>query len=234
MKKPFLHFIGRIATTIIFLCGQFVFGQQTVDEEKLKPFSFNVEAGVSARSTLMNFLNFRRVDAYDPIIPFNYEKHLQGTAVNLGFSFFCRPIKSGLAYSPSFRYDIIHGTFSIPNYKKDFLTEHHVFAYKAFWLNPKRKKYHYLGLGIGIMNPGKKYLITKEIGNGNVRLIKQDFYLNMQYNVIDIRFGVPISRRFWIEPIASIIPKTFPVNKRDTFIMYSLKFSYSFKPAIFN
>jgi hypothetical protein len=45
-------------------------------------FKVNPTVGITARSTIMNFFNFKGIDQ-DPTMPYNYEKNLQGLGYNM-------------------------------------------------------------------------------------------------------------------------------------------------------
>ncbi len=196
-------------------------------------FVVGIDAGVTIRSTLMNAFNFKGVNAYNGVIGFNYEKHIQGISLTTSVSIYDTLTHLGLAYAPSMRYAYVHGTFSEPRYVKDLLTEHHAYIFKVYSLNRRSSRKMYIGVGGALMNPGKRYFISKDLPNGLQRAIQNDFWFDIQYWVGECRVGLPVATHLWVEPMFSVIPRTFPTNKSETFLMYSVRLSYNFSKKPF-
>jgi hypothetical protein len=198
-----------------------------------KPLALSFEAGITWRSTMMNVFNLRRVDAFDPLTPFDYERHVQGLSLSLGAKLYHKKSQMGIGYAPTFRYDYVHGTFlgtanSRESEKYDFLTEHHFYLFRYFKWRYKSTKNSYIGLGLASMNLGKKYWIDNKI-NDTLFRFNPSFLFDIQFMTIDLRYGIPVTKHWYIEPMAQLIPKTFPSNKERMFLMYSLRLLYNFK-----
>lgn len=209
---------------LISLCS---FGQTKVETLRLL-VSFDL--GTTWRSTLMNVFDFKDPYADEPGIPVNYEKHIQGFAFSPGINFYSKEHRVGVGYMPTIRYDYIYGHRSQPKGEIfDLLTEHHLFVFRNYKLRAKDEKSVYAGLGVALMNPGKRYWIEKKLTDSTNRFIKTDFWYDIQYVAVDARLGIPLGKKYWIETTATLIPQTFPTNNRRSYLTYSVRFFYRFE-----
>lgn len=183
-----------------------------------KAVSIHPTFGMSFRSTAMNFFNFRAVERRDFTLPYNYEKNVQGIALDLGVQLDVLSI--GLEYSPRFRFDYVHSNYDIALQEplpdtKDFLLDHNV---NIFF----RRKIIY-GTGFTIVNAGKGYWFENPVGFRR--------YHNIEFMTYNLFVGVPVKKHLCLEFKAQYIPENFPINRQDDYIMYSLKAYYTFKSS---
>ena len=187
---------------------------------------------------MINASNFNNGLPDATIFPLSAEKHIQGLSGSLGVDYFNPKLRVGISYVPALRHDYIYTTsLGEPNTRSnelwDFLPEHHLHVFRTFRFSAKDKRRVYAGAGLGIINAGRSYFITKEIGNGRTRGIANDFWLNMQFVTVEGRLGIPLGNHFWVESLVSVIPKTFPTDKLQNYATLSLTLRYNIRKNAF-
>ena len=166
--------------------------------------------GVTWRSTAMNFFNFKAVIPSDPTNPYHSEKNVQGLSLNLGLQLQINNV--GFEYVPNFRYDVVHYVFGSNNqYAKDFLIDHNL----NFFV---KRKLSY-GVGISIVNDNKVYSFVNPVLR----------YHSIEFKTYNVFVTVPIKKVLSLEIKALYVPKGFPENPTEKYIMYSLRVYYKFK-----
>lgn len=166
-------------------------------------------AGITWRSTAMNFFNFKAVIPADPTIPYDYERNVQGFSLNPGLQLNSKFI--GFEYYSNLRYDVVHGVIGVENKRvKEFIVDHN------FNLIFKRKID--FGFGLTIINAGKGYEFVNPIPR----------YHNIEFKTYNIFVVVPIKKVINLEIKALYIPNNFPENPDEQYIMYSLRAYYKF------
>lgn len=166
-------------------------------------------AGITWRSTAMNFFNFRAIIPADPTRPYSYEKNVQGLSVNPGMQ--VRSGSIGLEYYSNLRYDVVHFKLSsIDEDVKDFIIDHN------FNFIVKRKVD--FGVGMSIVNAGEGYGFVNPIPR----------YHNIEFKTYNVFVTVPIKKTVNLEIKALYVPIDFPYNPNEQYIMYSLRVYYTF------
>ncbi len=166
-------------------------------------------AGITWRSTAMNFFNFKAVIPADPTKPYPYEKNVQGFSINPGVQIRTKII--GFEYYPNLRYDVIHYNLgSEEEYTKGFLIDHN------FNLIFRRKID--FGIGMTIVNSGKTYEFVNPIPR----------YHDIEFKTYNFFVTIPIKKIINLEVKALYVPKDFPENPDEQYIMYSLRAFYKF------
>lgn len=167
-------------------------------------------AGITWRSTAMNFFNFKAVIPYDPTNPYHYEKNVQGFSLNPGLQFKTKFV--GIEYFSNLRYDVVHYIFGSNNqYKKEFIIDHN--------FNLILKKKFDFGFGLTIVNAGKGYEFVNPIPR----------YHHIEFKTYNVFVTLPIKEVVNLEIKALYVPKNFPENPNEKYIMYSLRAFYKFK-----
>ena len=170
---------------------------------------FYPTAGITWRSTAMNFFNFKGVIPADPTIPYDYERNVQGLSMNPGIQI--RSGFIGFEYYSNLRYDVVHGVIGVENQRvKEFIIDHN------FNLIFERKID--FGLGISIVNSGKGFEFINPVPR----------YHNIEFKTYNAFVTVPIKKILYLEIKALYIPKDFPENPKGNYIMYSLRVYYKF------
>lgn len=216
VAKATFFFIGsKVYTTF---CLLFLLLPSFHSLAQTQPVSIRPTFGMSFRSTAMNFFNFKAVEKRDFTLPYNYEKNVQGIALDLGVQLNLFSI--GLEYNPRFRYDYVHGNYDIALHKrlpdtKDFLLDHNV---NIFF----RRKLIY-GTGLTIVNAGKGYWFENPVGFRR--------YHHIEFMTYNIFVGLPIKKYLCLEFKAQYVPENFPINRHDDYIMYSLRAYYTFRSS---
>lgn len=165
--------------------------------------------GVSFRSTVMNFFNFKPVTPYDPTVPYPYEKNIQGLSLNTGA--LITNSKIGLEYYLSLRYDVTHSDLQVENkYFKEFILDHNFNLIL-------HQKFDY-GIGISIINFQKSFQFENPV---NIHR-----YQNIQFNSFDLIIGFPIKNKSSLVFKIHYIPNGFPENPYEKYIAYSLRYYY--------
>lgn len=166
-------------------------------------------AGITWRSTAMNFFNFKSVIPSDPTKPFPYEKNVQGISFNPGLQIIGKLI--GFEYYPNLRYDVVYSKLETENeYVKEFIVDHN------FNLIFKRKIN--IGLGLSVVNSGKGYSFINPVPR----------YHHIEFKTYNVFIDIPIKKVVNLEIKALYIPKGFPENPNEKYIMYSLRGYYKF------
>lgn len=172
-------------------------------------FKLSPTAGITWRSTVMNFFNFNGVVPDDFTKPYSSEKNVQGFSLNPGIQIEYKIV--GFEYYANLRYDVVYFKFgSNEEYEKDFLLDHNFNIY----IN---KKIQY-GIGLSIINSGKGYEFVNPIPR----------YHNIEFKTYNAFVTVPIKKILNLEIKALYIPKDFPENPNEKYIMYSLRVYYKF------
>lgn len=180
-----------------------------LSQESEKPLNFYPTAGITWRSTAMNFFNLKGIWPADPTIPYSYERNVQGLALNIGLQ--ARMKYVGFEYYPGLRYDAVHGTIGVENkYVKEFLIDHNF----NFFVG---RKITY-GIGISIVNDNKVYSFVNPILR----------YHNIEFKTYNFFVTVPIKKVINLEIKALYVPTGFPYNPKEKYIMYSLRVYYKF------
>jgi hypothetical protein len=166
-------------------------------------------AGITWRSTAMNFFNFNAVIPADPTIPYDYERNVQGFSINPGLQI--EVFNIGFEYYPNLRYDVVHGVIGVENERiREFIIDHN------FNLILKRKID--FGIGLTIVNAGKGYEFVNPIPR----------YHNIEFKTYNTFVTIPVKKVINLEIKALYIPKDFPVNPNEQYIMYGLRVYYKF------
>ena len=196
--------LSLLTILVTLLCLTRIFAQ----EEKI--FKVYPTAGITWRSTAMNFFNFDAVIPADPTKPYNYERNVQGLGINPGLQLQFKLV--GVEYYPSLRYDVIHSDVHIENkYTKGFLIDHNINLFV------KRKILY--GVGFSIVNDNEVYSFV----NPTLR------YHNLEFKTYNFFVTVPIIKKIMqLEIKALYVPKDFPENPDEDYIMYSLRAYYKF------
>lgn len=172
-----------------------------------KKFKVIPTIGVSFRSTVMNFFNFKPVTPFDPTVPYPYEKNVQGLSIDPGMQLTNEKIS--LVYYAGLRYDVTHSDLQVEDkYYKEFILDHHF----SLLLN---KKFDY-GVGLSIINFQKSFQFENP-----VNVLR---YQNIQFNSFDLILGLPINKKSKIEFKVHYIPNGFPENPNEKYIAYSLRY----------
>jgi hypothetical protein len=167
-------------------------------------------AGITWRSTAMNFFNFKAVIPYDPTNPYHYEKNVQGFSLNPGLQFKAKSV--GIEYFSNLRYDVVHYILGSNNqYKKEFIIDHN--------FNLILKKKFDFGFGLTIVNAGKGYRFVNPIPR----------YHHIEFKTYNFFVTLPIKKVMNLEIKALYVPKNFPENPKERYMMYSLRAYYTFK-----
>ena len=186
-------------------------------------------AGITWRSTAMNFFNFNRIIPADPRVPYNYEKNVQGLALNLGLQIYIFE-SIAIDYYPSLRYDYITHSFDpskdrllnvingdsvfgndSPIYVKEFIVDHN------FNILIKKGNIEY-GVGVTVVNYNKGF----HYENPN------PLYHNIEFLTYNVFINIPINKALMLEMKALYVPKDFPENPYEQYMMYSLRAYYKF------
>jgi hypothetical protein len=195
-----LNFLTGIV--LILFCSAQAFGQE-------KLIQVYPTAGISWRSTAMNFFNFKAIIREDPTKPYHYEKNVQGFSLNPGILIKAKTI--GVEYYSNLRYDVISGTIGQENkFIKEFIIDHN------FNLIISRKID--FGLGLTIVNAGEGYAFVNPIPR----------YHNIEFKTYNLFVTVPVKKLIQLEIKALYIPKDFPENREEKYLMYSLRVYYKF------
>lgn len=181
----------------------------TVASAQNRLFKFSPTAGITWRSTVMNFFNFNGVIPDDFTKPYDYERNVQGFSLNPGIQIEYKNI--GFEYYANLRYDVVYFKFgSNEEYEKDFLLDHNF----NIFINSKIQ----YGIGLSIINSGKGYEFVNPIPR----------FHNIEFKTYNAFLTVPIKKILYLEIKALYIPKDFPENPEEKYIMYSLRVYYKF------
>ena len=184
-----------------------LFPFETIGQEKA--IRIYPTAGINWRIAVMNVFNFKAIIPADPTKPFPYERNVQGFGISPGLQ-----IRSGIIgfeYYPNLRYDVVYSRIESENdYIKEFIVDHN------FNLILKRKVD--FGFGMTIVNAGKGYEFVNPIPR----------YHNIEYKTYNVFVTVPIKKVINLEIKALYIPKDFPFNPNEQYVMYSLRAYYKF------
>lgn len=177
--------------------------------------TINPTLGISWRSTAMNFFNFRAVEYEDYTLMYNYEKNVQGLALNPGMQVNLFPF--GFEYNARLRHDYIHGNHDILNRKvlpdtKGFLLDHNFNLYI--------KRNITCGAGFSIVNSGTGYWFENPVGTRRFHRI--------EFSTYNVFVGFPVKKIIDLEIKAQYVPNDFPSNRKEEYIMYSLRAYYTF------
>jgi len=195
-----------------------------------KIIEFYPTAGITWRSTAMNFFNFGAVIPDDYTRPYDYERNVQGVSLNIGLQVqFLDHLT--LEYYPNLRYDVLYVEFDPAGkefirlingdslffndkviYIKDFIIDHN-------WNLSYKKKLTY-GVGISIVNANKVYTFY------NPPTLKR--YHNIEFKTYNAFIVIPIKKILNLEIKAMYIPRDFPENPNEEYMMYSLRLYYKF------
>lgn len=186
----------------------------------------SVFSGLHLQSTVIRAVTFRPLSMnYGQLYPFsyNYEKNVQSINLNLGIRTYIKKINLGFEYSPNFRYGYICGNINTGKDIYGFISDHHIglFRHLAIWNSSKKKRHDYVGVGYSMMNMGKVFFVNNPpafVG-----------YLNLQFPMLSVYYGIPIAKHLYIEPRVSLITKNFPIEPRNQFIVFGLKMYYENK-----
>ncbi len=193
-------------------------------------------AGLTWRSTAMNFFNLKSLRPSNIRIPsiYYYEISVQGVSLNIGLQYrLSHRLK--LEYHPNLRYDHLRidteyiETRYVPKAINstdstfvDFYTSEEV---KAFIVDHnfnfifKGKKLDY-GIGMTIVASGK--LIEYNTSPTTTELF------NIEFSTYNAFIVVPIKKVINLEIKALYIPSGFPYNRKEKYMMYSLRAFYKF------
>jgi len=185
-------------------------------------------SGITWRSTAMNFFNFKSIVPADPTKPYNYERNVQGFGINLGLQL---ELFNNITfeYYPSLRYDYTHHYYDLSkNRLINVINGDSIFGndypidVKEFILDHNfnlifRRKIDF-GFGLTIVNAGKGYEFVNPIPR----------YHNIEFKTYNAFITVPIKKLINLEIKALYIPKDFPENPDEQYIMYSLRAYYKF------
>jgi len=198
---------------------------------------FYPTAGITWRSTAMNFFNFDYVWPDDFSRPYDYERNVQGFSLNIGIQY---QLSNTLVveYYPNLRYDVIYHRWDkkydeligITNDGDSLFTNDNPINIKEFIIdhnfNIMRKKGRLAyGLGMTIVNTGKsfKYPNSYRAPNPIYR------YQSLEFKAYNAFVTFPLKNIFNLELKAMYIPKDFPYNQFEKYIMYSMRVYYRFK-----
>ncbi len=172
--------------------------------------------GITWRSTAMNYFNFKGLRKYDLRVPYSYEANVQGFSItpSVGLNY----QRLTLSYDVNLRYDYLHSLYDSTTFEgvrdiKNFISDHNL---NILW---KTKKLSY-GIGWGVVNFRKDF----EYLNGG-----KLYFQNLQFNTYNFLCNLPLKNQFHLQMSAYYIPRGFPYNPYQKFIMYSLKLYYKFK-----
>lgn len=192
---------------VIVIAFILLFPFETIGQEKA--IKIYPTAGINWRIAVMNVFNFKAIIPADPTKPYSYEKNVQGFSFNPGIQLTSNII--GFEYYPNLRYDVVHYIFgSNDEYKKNFLIDHN--------LNLILKRKVEFGFGMTIVNAGKVYEFVNPIPR----------YHNIEFKTYNVFVTVPIKKVINLEIKALYIPKDFPENPNEQYVMYSLRAYYKF------
>jgi len=231
------HTSNRLGWVSLFL-SLFLFTSFDANAQEGQAGKIYPTAGITWRSTAMNFFNFKAV-LPDTFISrkYEYERNVQGFSLNLGLQYqLSRSVF--IEYVPNLRYDVIHFRNDIkddvlvlvenevdsffvndnPIYIKDFIIDHNFNVMRI------KGKMAY-GFGFTIVNSGESYQYP-----ANHRIPK----VNIRTQVIEFKtynafVTFPLKKILNLELKAMYIPKDFPYNKFEKYIMYSMRVYYRFK-----
>jgi len=229
-KMPFGLISMVLSFILVALCNS-----ETHSQEPQKSKIFPT-AGITWRSTAMNFFDFQRVVPDDYSIPYDYERNVQGFSFNTGIQY---QITNSiiLEYYPNLRYDVTH---SIPDSKKwelmlvtaegdSIFGNSHSLKIKNFLIDHNfnvMRKYgkKVYGIGMTIANSGESYefLINSRNSGLGTRTHSIEF---KTYNAF-VTF--PLKKIFNLELKAMYIPRAFPRNVSEKYMMYSIRVYYKF------
>jgi len=208
-----------------------VYGQD-VKRGKIYP-----TAGITWRSTAMNFFNFNAVLPDDFSKQYSYERNVQGFSLNIGIQY---QLSNSvfLEYYPNLRYDVTHSTYDSkydrlvlvtsagdssfvnghPIYEKSFLIDHNFNIIRKIG----RKSF---GFGMTIVNTGKtiNYPLNHRSPNPIIK------HQNIEFKTYNAFVTIPLKKIFSLEFKALYIPRDFPWNVSEKYIMYSMRVYYRFK-----
>ncbi|MCP4458511.1 MAG: hypothetical protein GY816_10890 [Cytophagales bacterium] len=218
---------------LINLCFSKTYGQGLQEPQKSKLYP---TAGITWRSTAMNFFDFVSILPDDPNKPFDYERNVQGFSLNIGIQY---QLSNSVAieYYPNMRYDVTHHkwdskydelvlvvnevdsffTNDKPIYIKKFLIDHN------FNIMRKKGKLAY-GLGLTIVNSGESYTFPHNHRAPNP-IVRTHIIEFKTYNAF---VTLPLKKIFNLELKAMYIPRDFPENVSEKYIMYSIRVYYKF------
>lgn len=188
--------------------------------------------GINLRSTTMNLFNFNQV-RYDYEIPFVGEWNTQVFSVNIGIQLYSENFRMAIEYVPNLRHGYIHHsngdttTHLVPSINSsinptyEFIIDHQFRVIKYFNNSKNEGKLpKYISLGYAINNAGKGVYLK------NVLSPDVDWY-RLDYSTLSVGAGFPIWQGIYFEPSINYIPKTFPNNKFDELMTFSLALRYT-------
>lgn len=173
--------------------------------------------GITARSTIMNFFNFKSIVKSDWTIPYQYEKNIQGLGFNMGIQLNFNVF--GAEYYSSLRYDHTHfdfdrsGTNTEVIHVKEFIVDHNL----NFYLINNKVSY---GLGISIVNTGEGFHFENPLNVHRFQSI--EFKTYNCFIVFPIKF-------IQVEFKASYIPNGMAYNTNEDYLSYSLRLFHKIK-----
>lgn len=210
---------------LVCLCGH---AQSLDSQSKWQP-----TIGVTWRSTAMNFFDFGPIIPMDWNMKYTYEKNVQGFSLNPGVQYqLSRTLF--LEYYPNLRYDVTHSVWSKkhdvfqfvsdegdslfinnnPSYSKSFLIDHNFNIIR-------RKGKLALGMGMTIVNAGKtiNYPIAHRYpANRRIQ--------NIEFRTLNGFVVIPVKKIYNLELKAMYIPRDFPKNIYEQYMMYSIRVYY--------
>lgn len=168
--------------------------------------------GITWRSTATGLLNLSGVWDYDPKVPYDYERNVQGFSINPGIQMELSSLPIGIEYYPNLRYDVVSfNFFPVDTYNKQFLIDHN------FNLYVKRKVTG--GVGFSIVNSGAGFDYVNPTPE----------YFEIEFRTYNVFIVLPIKKIVNLEVKALYIPVDFPANPHGEHIMFSLRLYYKFQ-----
>jgi len=210
-KQAIIHYRVIFCFLALALCHT-GYGQK-----KEPKFTLYATAGVSWRSTAMNFFNFRAVPQ-NPFIPYDYERNIQGVSVTPGL--LVSNGRIGIEYYLNLRYDVTHTErafpFPCPSRRvKEFIVDQNV----NLVFNRNRKVDW--GLGLSVVNTGKGFAFENPIGVQR--------YHNIQFTSYNAFAVFPLRDQLFLELRALLVPHGFPDSPGAVVITYSARAFYRLK-----
>lgn len=185
-------------------------------------------AGVTWRSSVMNVFNFKSIVPADPTIPYNYERNVQGFGVNVGLQMQLLNHFT-IGYYPSLRYDYTHHYYDLsknrlinvingdsiygndhPIEVKDFIIDHNFNLILTKGVN--------FGAGLSIVNAGEGFEFVNPVPR----------YKHLEFKTYNVFLIIPFRKTVNLELKALYIPRGFPENPDEQYIMYSIRAYYRF------
>lgn len=192
-----------------------------------------LSTGITWRSTAMHVFNFKNVSV-PSADPYSYEKNVQGLSLNIGVQFFVFD-RIAIEYIPNIRYDVtktVRGNllrkelirisnqgdslfinfYSPDTYKKELIFDHNI--------NLIRYSDLIYGFGVSIVNSNKSIFYENPVG------VRRS--LSLEFITANAIIVFPLRKSLNLELKALYVPKNFPEDRTNDFMMYSIRAYYVF------